>query len=106
MPKVKIQPTLTWDEAPDTIGPEELAKILGIGNTGARAIFEKNNFPKIKGIGNTRKADKNVARLYIQGISIKENSKDAINGLLLFEIKKLNNNIEEMRKKNDEQKST
>lgn len=99
MPKVKINPTMTWDEAPDTITPVELAKILGIGEPGARQKFDEKNFPRIPGLGNIRKADKNVARLYIQGISIKENLKEALNGMLLFEIKKLNNNFEEMRTK-------
>lgn len=105
MPKVKKEPCLTWDEAPDTIGPEELAKILGIGVPGARAIFEKTNFPRIKGIGNTRKADKNVARLYIQGINVKGNPKVCIEQMILLELRKLNNNFEERRMNFDEQKA-
>lgn len=97
MPKKKLEPSLTWEEAPDTIGPTELAKILGIGIPSAREKFKEKNFPRIQGIGNSYLADKEVTRLYIQGVDIKSNTKDAINGLLLFEIKKLNSNISEMR---------
>lgn len=97
MAKRKIESSLTWENAPDTIGPSELAKILGIGIPAARDKFKEEKFPRIKGIGNTYLADKEVARLYIQGINVKNNTKDAINGLLLFEIKKLNSNLEEMR---------
>lgn len=97
MPKQKMQPTLTWEDAPDTITPFELAKILGIGEPSARAKFDEKNFPRISGIGSTRKADKTAARLYIQGITIKGNTKEAIGEMLLFEIKKLNNNFESLK---------
>lgn len=93
----KKEPSMTWEEAPDTIGPEELAKILGIGEPGARNKFDEKGFPRIPGLGNLRKADKNAARLYIQGINLKTNQKDSIIGLLLFEIKKLNVNLERIK---------
>ena len=78
-------------------GPEELAKILGIGEPGARKKFDEKDFPRIQGIGSTRKADKNAVRLYIQGINIRTNQKDAIMSLLLFELKKLNTSLELMK---------
>lgn len=99
--KTKIEASLTWDEAPDTIGPTELAKILGVGEPSARAKFDEKGFPRIRGLGNTRKADKNAARLYIQGINIKDNQKDTMTGLLLFELKQLNNNFKEFQVRED-----
>lgn len=101
MAKMKLKSTMTWEDAPDTITPVELAQILGIGENAARQKFDEKGFPRIPGLGNIRKADKNAARLYIQGINIKENQKEAINSMLLFELKKLNNNFNEMRLRND-----
>ena len=94
--KKKIQPTMTWDEAPDTITPIELAKILGIGEPGARNKFNEKGFPRIEGLGSNRKADKQAARLYLQCVNIKTNQKDAIISLLLFEIKSLNSKLENL----------
>ena len=102
--KKKIEPSMTWEEAPDTIGPDELAKILGVGEPSARAKFDEKGFPRIPGLGNLRKADKQAARLYLQGINIKTNQKEAITGLLLFEIKKLNTNLNEKILKEEEEK--
>ena len=96
--KKKIEPSMTWDEAPDTIGPDELAKILGVGEPNARSKFDEKGFPRIPGLGNLRKADKEAARLYLQGINIKTNQKEAITGLLLFELKKLNTKLDERMK--------
>ena len=83
-------------EAPDTIGPDELAKILGVGEPSARNKFDEKGFPRIPGLGNLRKADKQAVRLYLQGINIKTNQKEAITGLLLFEIKNLNIKLENL----------
>lgn len=89
--KVKLEPTLNWEDAPDTITPEDLKNILGIGIEGARKIFNKSDFPKINEIGNIGKADKEAARLYIQGIKInKNNSKETLLSMIYFELKKLN----------------
>lgn len=93
--KRKKQSTMTWENAPDTIGVEELMAILGIGKNSASEIFNNKNFPKIEGIGSSLKADKNAARMYFQGIRIKENSKTAIDYMILLELKKLNEKIEE-----------
>ena len=91
----RTKPTMTWDEAPDTITPKELSQILGIGIEGARNLFDKVDFPKIskKDIGNIGKADKEAARLYIQGVKIKTNSKEALLSMIYFELKKLNSKI-------------
>ncbi len=94
--KKKIEPSMTWEEAPDTIGPDELAKILGVGEPSARNKFDEKGFPRIPGLGNLRKADKQAVRLYLQGINIKTNQKEAITGLLLFEIKNLNIKLENL----------
>ena len=93
--RVDSTPTMKWEEAPDTIVPKDLAAILGIGIEGARAIFDKEDFPKIskKDIGNIGKADKEAARLYIQGVKFKTNSKEALLSMIYFELKKLNSKI-------------
>lgn len=85
------KPTMTWEEAPDTITPKELAKILGIGIVSARNLFDNPDFPKISksDIGNIGKADKEAARLYIQGVKIKNNTKEALLSMIYFEIKKI-----------------
>lgn len=88
---------MTWEEAPDTITPIELSMILGIGEPGARSKFEEKDFPRIPGLGNIRKADKQAVRLYLQGFNIKANPKETTNTLILFELKKLNNNLEKMK---------
>lgn len=87
--------TMKWENAPDTITPKDLSAILGIGIEGARAIFDKEDFPKIskKDIGNIGKADKEAARLYIQGVKIKANRKETLLSMIYFELKKLNSKI-------------
>lgn len=44
--KVKKEPTLTWENAPDIISPELLAKIIGTGISKAREEFVKRIFLK------------------------------------------------------------
>ncbi len=90
--RVDNKPTMKWEEAPDTITPKDLAAILGIGIESARTIFDNEDFPKISkyDIGNIGKADKEAARLYIQGIRVKSNSKETLLSMIYFELKKLN----------------
>lgn len=90
-------PTLTWEAAPDTITPKELSQILGIGIEGARNIFDNPDFPKISkaDIGNIGKADKEAARLYIQGIKIKANTKESILSMIYFELKRINAKVDQ-----------
>lgn len=94
--RVETKTTMTWEEAPDTISPKELAKILGVGIVSARNIFDKPDFPKISksDIGNIGRADKEAARLYIQGVKIKNNPKESILSMIYFELRKLNVNQE------------
>lgn len=95
--RVETKATMKWENAPDTITPKDLAAILGIGIEGARAIFDKDDFPKIskKDIGNIGKADKEVARLYIQGINVKTHPKETLLTMIYFELKKLNSKTEQ-----------
>lgn len=93
-------PKMSWEEAPDTITPEDLSKILGIGIASARNIFDRTDFPKIPKsiIGNIGKADKEAARLYIQGISTKTQTKESLLSMIYLELKKL---TKEGNKEND-----
>lgn len=95
--RVEAKATMKWENAPDTITPKDLAAILGIGIEGARAIFDKDDFPKIskKDIGNIGKADKEVARLYIQGINVKTHPKETLLTMIYFELKKLNSKTDQ-----------
>lgn len=95
--RVETKATMKWENAPDTITPKDLAAILGIGIEGARAIFDKDDFPKIskKDIGNIGKADKEVARLYIQGINVKTHPKESLLTMIYFELKKLNSKTDQ-----------
>lgn len=61
--------TLTWDNAPDTITPYDLAKILGCGENTARNIFNQKNFPRIPCTGVKQIADKQMAHLWIRGFN-------------------------------------
>ena len=81
---------------PEVITPEDLSRILGIGKESARNIFKQKDFPKIPNdvIGNIGKADKEMARLYIQGTKIKNNSNDNTFNLILLELRKLNSKLE------------
>ena len=99
--KTKKISTMEWEKAPDIIGVDELMEILGIGKNCASNIFNKKGFPKIEGIGNSLKADKEAARLYMQGFKIKENSKSTIEYMILLELKKLNKKMEKEEEKID-----
>lgn len=94
MPKIKKQATMNWDEAPDIIGVEDLMSILGIGKNNAGNIMNRKDFPRIPGNGVGLKADKQMARLYIQGIKVKDNPKVSIDYMILTELKKINELIE------------
>lgn len=52
--KTKQIPTMSWEEAPDIISPEDLSKILGCGISTSRNKFDEENFQIIKGIGNQK----------------------------------------------------
>ena len=84
----KICPTMTWDDAPDTITPTIYAKIRGIGEDRARDKFKEKNFPLIP--GGKIIADKEAVKLYDMGIVPKVQTKESISFLVLLELKKLN----------------
>lgn len=96
--KTKQTPTLSWQEAPDIISPEDLSKILGCGIATARNKFDETNFPIIKGLGNLKKADKEAVRLYIQGKEyMKYRSKTISNRIqkeILDTLKKIKNLVQ------------
>ena len=84
--KTKQTPTLSWQEAPDIISPEDLSKILGCGIATARNKFDETNFPIIKGLGKLKKADKEAVRLYIQGKEYMEYRSKTISNRIQKEI--------------------
>ena len=85
---VKNEPTMTWNEAPDTITPEIYAKIRGHSTQWARNKFKEKNFPLIQ--GGKQIADKTAVRLYDMGLNPKINSKESIDFLILLELQKIN----------------
>ncbi len=93
--RVELTPSMRWEDAPDTITPKDLALILGIGIEGARKIFKRKDFPKISEsiIGNIGKADKESARLYIQGFNLKVNPKVDMLNLIYLELKQINSKL-------------
>ena len=94
--KNSLKSTMTWKEAPDTITPEDLSKILGIGIISARNLFNKKDFPRISksAIGNQGRADKEAVRLYLQGIRVREQPQASLLNLIYIELKKLNKKLE------------
>lgn len=86
----KAKQNLTWNTAPDTLTPETLARILGIGTQKARYMFDDRTFPRT---GNELKADKEAVHLWWQGL-YRKNEKDSTIGMLLIEQRKTNKLLE------------
>lgn len=84
---------MSWDEAPDVITPLDLAKILRIGEAAARNKFKEKGFPIIENLGVTPRAEKEAVKLYLQGIKIKENSKEGLLYMILQELRKQNKEV-------------
>lgn len=61
----KVEPTMRWEDAPDTVTPEIVAKILGKHVTTVRKYFNTKGFPRIQ---DEFIADKEAARLWFQGL--------------------------------------
>lgn len=61
----KIEPTMKWEDAPDTVTPEIVSKILGKHVITVRKYFNAPGFPLIQ---NEFIADKEAARLWFQGL--------------------------------------
>ena len=65
-----------FNELPDTITPFDYADWRGIGENKAREIFNRKDFPRIKGTGVKQVADKRAVLLYDLGL--KEEDKTTI----------------------------
>lgn len=66
----------SFNELPDTITPFDYADWRGIGENKAREIFNRKDFPRIKGTGVKQVADKRAVLLYDLGL--KEEDKTII----------------------------
>ena len=87
----QIKPTLNWEDAPDTIDYNDLAKILGVCSDTAKDIFDDR-----QGLGVKRKADKDIAKLYLQGLYSPETVRDTRQNLILIELQKINEKLEKL----------
>lgn len=95
--KKKVEQTMTWDEANEAIDPTMLGQILAIGPGPARKIFKRYDFPIIPETEGNPKADKEAARLYIQGQDFKNHPKEKIEYLILMELRKLTKEFHEIK---------
>ena len=58
----------TYEELPETITPLDYADWIVIGENKAREIFNRDDFPRIKGTGVKQIADKRAVFLYDLGL--------------------------------------
>lgn len=70
------KPTKTYNELPETITPLDYAEWRGIGETKAREIFNRKDFPRIKGTGVKQLADKRA--VYVYDLGLKEDEKQEV----------------------------
>lgn len=61
--------TKTFYDLPETISPIDYANWRGIGENKAREIFNRKDFPRIKGTGVKQLADKKAVYLYDLGLT-------------------------------------
>ena len=66
------KPTITFQELPETISPIDYANWRGIGESKAREIFNRKDFPRLKGTGVKQLADKRAVLLYELGLKPEE----------------------------------
>lgn len=71
------KPTKTYDELPDAITPFDYAEWRGVGENTARNIFNRKDFPRIKGTGVKQLADKRAVYLYELGLT-EEDKKEVL----------------------------
>lgn len=62
-------PTKKYEDLPETITPFDYAEWRGIGENKAREIFNRKDFPRLKGTGVKQLADKRAVYLYDLGLS-------------------------------------
>ncbi len=67
----------TYEELPETITPLDYADWRGIGGSKAREIFNRRDFPRIKGTGVKQLADKRAVYLYELGLT-EEDKKEVL----------------------------
>lgn len=65
-------PTKKYEDLPETITPFDYAEWRGIGENKAREIFNRKDFPRLKGTGIKQLADKRAVILYDLGLSQEE----------------------------------
>lgn len=63
------KPTKNYNELPETITPFDYGEWRGIGENKAREIFNRKDFPRIKGTGVKQLADKRAVLLYDLGLT-------------------------------------
>ena len=59
----------SYQDLPDTLTPLDYADWRGIGENKAREIFNRKDFPKIKGMGAKLIADKRAVFIYELGLN-------------------------------------
>ena len=62
------KPTKSYKDLTETITPIEYAEWRGIGENKAREIFNRKDFPRLKGTGVKQLADKRAVLLYDLGL--------------------------------------
>jgi hypothetical protein len=65
----------SYQDLPDTLTPLDYADWRGIGENKAREIFNRKDFPKIKGMGTKLIADKRAVFIYELGLDEEEKQK-------------------------------
>ena len=77
-----METRLKWNELPDIITPFDLMKVMPIGETTARNIFNSKDFPRIRGTGVKQLADKRAVKYWCMGIDIKSETINKIINLI------------------------
>ena len=65
----------SYQDLPDTLTPLDYAEWRGIGENKAREIFNRKDFPRIKGMGGKLLADKRAVFIYELGLSEQDKQK-------------------------------
>lgn len=71
----KKSSTISFIDLPDTITPLDYAKWRGIGVTKARQLFNRADFPRLKGTGVKQVADKWAVWIYDINMSAEDREK-------------------------------
>lgn len=69
-------PSKKYDDLPETITPKDYAEWRGIGENKAREIFNRKDFPRLKGTGVKQLADK--VAVYLYDLGLKEEDKKVV----------------------------